>query len=205
MPFQYGCFISYAHDSGDLISTFLEDLTTGLRDHLTGLAGEAKYWLDEQRLAGGMAHPQAIATAMCESACWILVYHHRYRRSDWCKREYRAMRVLESQRMEALGKRLPRERRMIVPILLNGELGDLPVGLQEERIVENFTHFLVSQPRIHEHPKFEARVRNIADHVWQIWRVCEDKPDEPSDCEAFEVPQADPSDWGSERIKERPR
>lgn len=200
MPFEYGCFISYAHDDGERIQQFIEGFTDGLKSALGGYLGpEQKYWIDEDRLSGGYAHGEEIARRMCQSACWVLVYVPRYRRQPWCRREYRAMRALDQARRATLGRRIPQGTAMIIPVLLGGHVEDLPTSLPPKVFIETeFQKFNVGQQRIVEHPDFQPRMTKIAQRIWDVWRICEDL-EEPSGCEHFSLPEDSTEDWGPEK------
>jgi hypothetical protein len=198
MAFDYGCFISYPHDDGALVKTFIHDFTVGLKAHLYNLEDGKKYWWDQEQLGVGIRHPQAIASGMCKSACWIMIYYPKYRRSPFCKSEYLAMRELEARRREALGRRLPREFTMILPVLFRGEERDLPGGLSDEMIFEDFSKYTVSGPRILEHPEFEQKMMKISEHVWNVWKTCEDLDHEPRNCDDYTLPEPTDEGWGSE-------
>jgi TIR domain len=208
VAFEYGCFISYAHDEGHLIRRFIDDLTEALRSELGAyLNDENKLFLDQKRLSGGLSHPEVLAEAMCRSACWILVYIPKYRRMEWCRREYRAMRELESRRKEQPGPKLARGHAMIVPMLLRGHIDDLPIGVPAAEFVEDFTRFDVGQRRIVEHREFKPRIRLVAERIWDIWRAYEHVDHDGAGCEAFQLPAPDDADWGPEKggpSQERP-
>ncbi len=205
MAFDFGCFISYPHDDGDLVERFVEDFVKGLKAHLMNLEKDKKYWWDREQLATGINHQQAIATGMCKSACWILIYYPKYRRSRECRKEYRAMRELEARRRQALGGILARDKAMIVPVLFSGHPKDLPGELADQVIFEDFTKYTVSGPRILEHPAFEAKIIKIAHHVWDVWKACEQVTHMPRDCHEYVLPEPREDDWGPEVEQEQPR
>ncbi len=198
MAFDFGCFISYPDDDGELVQRFMGDFTAGLKAHLLGPDKGKKYWWDKEQLDGPVRHPDAIASGMCRSACWILIYYPRYRRSDYCKREYRAMCELEERRRSVLGKRLAREQTMIIPVLLRGHENDLPRKLPDHVTFEDFRRYTVSGPHILRHPTLEEKISLISERVWKVWKVCEHMEDVPSGCDTFPLPEPDESDWGPE-------
>lgn len=108
------------------------------------------------------------------------------------------MRALEAQRRATLGKRLPRETAMIIPVLLSGHLDDLPRNLPSEVYVEReFQAFNVGQPRILHHPDFQPRMIEIGSRIWDAWRIYEDL-EEPQNCAGFRLPDDSLDDWGDE-------
>jgi hypothetical protein len=61
MPFQYGCFVSYAHDSDGLVERFIGDLERALKAELGAYLDEDnKLFLDRERLSGGLSHPAVL-------------------------------------------------------------------------------------------------------------------------------------------------
>lgn len=199
MAVRFGCFISYAHDDGRRLKTFIQDFTEALVSELGAYLDDGqKVALDKDLLAGGVRHEPALAQYMCQSACWILVYVPKYRHHPWCRQEYRAMRVLEAERRDALGSRLPRTRAMILPVLLSGNVDDLPAGMPELEYVEDFSSFMVGHQHIIEHPEFQHRVRKMAENIWGTWRILAEDADLPDDCHVFEFPAPDDNDWAPE-------
>lgn len=199
MAFEYGCFVSYPHDDGELINTFMGDLVTALESELGAyLERGRKVYIDRNGLNGGRAHATELARAMCASACWILVYSPKYRRRPWCRSEFRAMRLLEQQRRQALGRDLPPTKSMIIPVLLRGDMQDLPSGIPDSRFVVDFSAFMVGQQRIIEHPGFNVAIRRLSTEIFSIYQLWEGSDEHPRDCETFELPEPDEADWNTE-------
>ena len=116
--FKYACFVSYCHGQHDLVKSFIEQLKTALKSELDALLDEELY-IDEERLQPGFRYNEALAQAICQSVCMIVVYSPRYERHEYCMREYEAMVKLEEGRRKLLGP-AGRGRGFIIPVILRG-------------------------------------------------------------------------------------
>jgi len=58
MSIKYACFISYAHEQGDLVNEFIEQFQTALDTYLAPYLHEKAY-VDKQRLSGGFSFNKA--------------------------------------------------------------------------------------------------------------------------------------------------
>ena len=96
MPLVYSCFISYRHDYVQIA----EDFQDALENELSLLINLPVY-RDEERLQGGDFYNSRLAKALCRSACMVMIYTPRYfdARSTYCAREFRAMELLEEDRI----------------------------------------------------------------------------------------------------------
>ena len=111
MPLKYSCFISYRSRSVELARDFQESLDRELR-HWTTLP----IYRDEVRLDGGDFYNRELALALCQSACMVMIYTPTYfdLESTYCAREYRAMEILESTRLELLGQERNYQHGLII-------------------------------------------------------------------------------------------
>ena len=96
MSFKHSCFISYRHGHGELTERILTDLSTALSNEL-GLLRNEGVFVDRERLQGGMFYNEALARALCESACMVMIFTPTYfdTAHTFCAREYKAMEELE--------------------------------------------------------------------------------------------------------------
>jgi TIR domain len=154
MPIKYACFISYRHGQRKLAERIINDLYDALESELETWLDE-KVYLDRERLKGGDFYNEALAKALCESVCMIMIFTPTYFSADhtFCTREYKAMEKLEEQRFQALGERVDKRRGLIIPIVFRGE-DYLPKEIKDRRLYYNFDKFLnerrrnLSSPRV---------------------------------------------------------
>src|SRR5689334_16819835 len=100
MPFKYSCFISYRNGRNDLMRQFINDLEQALKAYIEPWLVEEVY-IDRDRLLPGYEYNEALAHAICQSVCMIVVYSPTYQDSSYCLREYAAMERLEEKRRRA--------------------------------------------------------------------------------------------------------
>src|SRR5215208_4194003 len=116
MKFKYSCFISYCHGRKDLTKTFIDQLKETLESYLEPWLDEEVY-IDEDRLLPGYRYNEALAKAICQSICMIVVYTPKYERHSYCRREFAAMERIERSRKELLDNRADAEVGMIIPVI----------------------------------------------------------------------------------------
>lgn len=184
--FEYGCFISYVHAREELMRGFMASLIPALKGELEPLVKNGVY-LDEDRLAVGTKHEHALGHGLCASACWVLVYVPQYLEHSYCMREFRAMQILEERRRRAFGYRLPREKGMILPIVLRGEKAELPPEITSSMYLE-FTQYTVASPKINVNESSMREIRELATYVREIFELGVHLSE---DCSEFDLPPAD--------------
>jgi hypothetical protein len=137
MPIKHACFISYRHGQRKLAERIINDLSDALASELEAWL-EQDVYVDRERLKGGEFYNEALAQALCESVCMILIFTPTYFSIDhtFCAREYKAMERLEEQRFQALGGRVDKRRGLIIPIVFRGE-DYLPKEIKERRLYYN--------------------------------------------------------------------
>jgi len=198
MPFEYSSFISWAHADGELGTTFVRSLHAALSQEIELLV-RAPVYLDEQRLVGGQIFESAIASAMCQSATWVLVFTPRYHEQEFCRREKAAMETLEQRRRAALGERLRREDGLIIPVVFRGDDDEIPDELRRSRHYLDFRRFTLVDPDISRNAEYVTQVGTVASHIARLARL---DPDGAHDCATFELPPAPPD--GGARVQEFP-
>jgi TIR domain len=184
MPFTYSTFISWAHVEGELGNAFVEGLHTALSQEIE-LYDAAPVYLDRQRLRPGYRFEPALASAMCKSATWVLVFTPRYLKQDFCKRELAAMRALEERRRETLGRHLRREDGLIIPVILRGR-NRFPKDISASQYLD-LSRYSLARPQIATNRTYADKIRDVADY---IARMSELDADGAHDCAAFELPEA---------------
>jgi TIR domain len=199
MPFQHACFVSYPRDDGAEMQAFLEYL----RERLEGEIGlyfdpqGEKVFIDTSGIAAGVKWEAKVAQAMCQSACWIMVYAPKYRRSDACRREYTLMLALEKGRQQVAGDKLDHAEGMIVPLLLRSVPEDLPVSARAYNAIEELSRFQAGHAA---NEKFGEKLIELAKRISAIWELGEQTDELTSRCKALQgLPAEDSAEWDLEQ------
>ncbi len=188
MPFQYSCFISYAHGQEQLIRRFIEELEKALKSSLEPYLDQ-KVYIDEDRHKPGDRFNPKIARALCQSVCMILVYVPKYGQHSYCVREYVAMESLEEQRRALLGKKLPAERGFIIPIVLRGRHEDLPPKLKGHIHYADFSRYTTASSDIGSTADYVKVIDDIANSVYELYQdLASAEADLCTGCEEFKLP-----------------
>jgi hypothetical protein len=197
MPFRYSCFISYRHGQRKLAERIINDLSEALSCELELLLDKGVY-LDRERLKGGEFYNEALAIALCESACMIVVFTPTYfdKEHTFCAREYKAMEKLEETRLKLLGGSANKMPGLIIPIIFRGE-DCLPKEIKERRQYYNFGDFLLSDVKIGKHPKYARKIQEIARSIYDHYKTLAALHEDPcSGCSQFTFPtDAEISQW----------
>ncbi len=188
MAYEYAGFISWAHMQEELGLRFIKSLKKALDDSLEPHVQERIY-LDQGRLAPGYNFEPALATAMCKSACWVLVYSPRYMKQDFCRAEYEAMQQLEAQRRKALDGKLPREHGLIIPVLFRGADAQIPKEILAARHYADFRKFNLISPDISRNTTYVEAIEEIAAYIASLCAL----PAATHACDQFEMPQPPPA------------
>jgi hypothetical protein len=186
MPFEYSSFISWAHVEHRLGNAFVESLHEALSQEIE-LHHAAPVYLDRQRLVPGYRFDPALASAMCQSATWVIVFTPRYLKQEFCRREMAAMQVLERRRREALGPHLKREDGLIIPVIFRGK-ERLPAEIGTSHYLD-LSRFTLARPQISENDTYADEIKRVAGY---IARMSELEVDGAHDCTTFELPAAPP-------------
>ncbi len=118
--FKYACFISYSHGEEALVKNFIDQFKAALKAYLEPWMDE-EVFVDVDRLKAGFKYNEALAEAICQSVCMIVVYSPVYERRPYCGREYEAMERLEKQRLAHLaGAAGAGFNGLIIPVVLRG-------------------------------------------------------------------------------------
>lgn len=187
MPFRYGCFISYAHATAPLMTEFVTGLEEALRCELEPYVRDPVF-IDKDRLRPGFRYNEALGQGICASACWVVVYVPQYWSRDYCKRELRAMLELEERRRKGLGGQFDSHMGMIIPIVLRGELDQLPLGLADSVHCLDFKRFSTASGEFIRNETYMAKIQVVAEHIYEVFRLGADLD---HGCDGFVVPELD--------------
>jgi hypothetical protein len=194
MPLKYSCFISFRHGT-DLLREMVDQLAEALKYELDALTAKPVY-LDSQVQTGDF-YNQVIATALCQSACMVMIYVPTYfdESRPYCSREYKAMQGLEQERLKLLGVSAP-QQGLIFPAVFRG-LDSLPLEIKAHRAYYDFTSFTLGSRRISKNRMFNAQVTKIASAIADRCQQLESLPEQSFDaCDQFALPdETDVVDW----------
>lgn len=187
MPIKYSCFISYRHDSVTMAKEFQDALESEL-----SLLINLPVYRDEERLEPGQFFNDALAKALCQSACMVAIYIPRYFEfaSPYCAREFKAMEYLETQRLTKLKKiGISDPNGFIIPVAYRGH-DILPKSIKSKRQCYNFEPYFLGGKTQKGNKNYLVSVKNIASY---IFNRCQDLNKLPSDpcvgCGSFVIPK----------------
>ena len=185
MPIRYSCFISYCHGEGDLMHRFMDDFTAALKAYLDPFFDkDEKIYIDDQRLEPGYLYNEALATALCQSVCMIVIYVPRYERHSYCLREFEAMERIENRRKQLMN--ISRDKGMIIPIILRGSP---PPKLQARRQLLDFSKYTTITPKITRNRKYVDEIDKTARAIFALFQDLRSSgQDVCSNCDEFTLP-----------------
>jgi hypothetical protein len=190
MPLCNACFISYRHGQYDLMKEFIVDFCAALSAELEPMLGGNAVYLDQDRLRGGDFYNEALAKNLYESATMVMVYTPTYFHQEhiYCAREYRAMEVLERQRLDRLGVSVDRNHGLIIPVVLRGAK-HLPEEIKTLRQYYDFQNFQLGGRRLSRHSRFAPAIREIAGYICDRYQELLSLPEEVfAGCDQFCLP-----------------
>jgi hypothetical protein len=188
----HACFVSYRHpaSSGGREEKLIQHVVRAVKDHIEVYTRRYQVYFDKSRLVPGYQYDERLAQAICRSACMFVVYWPSYLESDYCLKEIRTMLEVEKKRRAVLGIGL-HGCRLFVPVILRGNLQDLPNELhsgcqyldyREQATRPNFN--------IGDDEAMSAQLYTIAEYVKSLcdkMKAVEDRLF--ADCEGFTFPE----------------
>jgi hypothetical protein len=190
MRFEYTCFVSYRHLDSPQARNFQKKFLEALKGQMAVLNQNIKFFIDEQRLEPGYLFNEAIAEALCSSACMIVLFTPEYFSKDktYCAREYRAMTGLEEKRLPDLNNR---KLGLIIPIVIAGG-NKLPDEIKNLRNFHDFSDYSLVPPDIIRNRKFNQRVAVIAAAINGLFqKLSQLQVDDEDGCGKFKIPTDD--------------
>lgn len=164
---------------------FVDELKQALVDEFDTMFDEEVY-IDKERLVGGAHFNEALARALCESFCMIVVYVPKYATHPFCLREYRAMEMLEEKRMDLAGKSKFDDKGMIIPIVLRG-VEDLPEDIRKRVHYLDFSKYTTASANIRKNEEYVSQIKSVAAKMHELYRALGNV--EPcKDCDSFALP-----------------
>lgn len=201
--FKYACFISYSHGQQDLVKGFIDQFKAALKAYLEPFMDEEVY-VDVDRLKAGFKYNEALAQAICQSVCMVVIYSPVYERRTYCGREYEAMERLEAKRLGVLAG-TGSSKGLIIPVVLRG-FKQLPARIQQWRQAIDFSHFTLATQEMSRNPDFVERIQEIAQQIFEHFTAFSAAGDDPcQECLAFSLPDAaDVAPWRPQAVVPTP-
>lgn len=203
MVIRHACFISYRHTKDAVGEHLTRELHDALRRELAAHTTKDIFF-DQEGLRAGDLYNNAIAQALCRSACMLVVYTPTYfdRSALYCAREYRAMEQLEEQR---LGGRQLAQRGLIIPIVLRG-FGRLPAYIRNSRLCHSFEDYTLYKPKLTAYKAYMKAIRDVAEYIADRCHDIEQaNPHCCTECDQFTLPtEKDIGHWVAGLITDPP-
>jgi hypothetical protein len=121
---------------------------------------------DVTRLKGGQFFNNALARALCESVCMIVVYIPAYFSAEnpYCAREFRAMEQLERKRLQLLNSSGPSQHGFIIPIVCRDMQG-VPKEIVSRRHCYDFEPILTRGSKLANDKQARIKIAEIARYI----------------------------------------
>jgi hypothetical protein len=191
MSIRHACFISYRHRPTQDYKDTVDDLYRVLHNEVVYYLSNESPYLDTYRLQGGNFFNHALATALCESVCMVVLYIPPYfdERYSYCAREFKAMERLERERLNLLGLQFDKSNGLIIPIICRG-WDAFPQEIKNARHCYNFEPYLMEKSRISRHPKGVMELKQIAKYIYDRYKELKAlNPDPCLGCQDFSFPE----------------
>jgi hypothetical protein len=182
--FEWSCFISHRSSQWPLMQWFVIDFYKSLSSEIELLMGsDLKVFLDIKCLKGGVNFEKAIAESLCKSLCMVMIYTPTYfnKNNRFCAREYRAMELLEQQRLIVTGN-----QGLIIPVVLRGAKY-FPNEIKRQYY--DFSEFALCPGRISRTTYYRKKLKEIAEIIFEIHNIFEKQnTDFCRTCSSFDLP-----------------
>lgn len=212
MGFKYPCFISYCHGQRDLIRGFISEFKENLDSSLEAYFDEGVYF-DMERLNPGFKYNIALAKAICQSLCMVVIYIPKYEHHEYCRKEFAAMEILENRRFALIAEQRINEYGMIIPVILRGEKEYLPERITRNIHYADFSRYTTASDKIKDDEDSIKEIGRIAKYVYKLYKSIEPYSENIFiDCEQFGLPenipiwsdcpvaQSYPGQWGERKV-----
>jgi len=196
MTVEYSCFISYRHNPSGTSEKLIKDLYEALSDEIGVYISDKKIFIDDEPGGGAFLHDK-IASALCRSACMIMVFTPTYFELNhlYCAREFKAMEELERVRLQKIG--LPKDDHgLIIPIVFRGK-DYFPRYIQRKYV--DFDGYMPSKGEenlLYSVSKYNGAISRIAKYIYECCMFFEDCWDISLECKNFRLPtDSDVKPW----------
>ena len=187
MLFEHSCFISYRHTKEYKGRAYTERIVEDLKAELDLRVAQGVF-RDVERLKGAEFYNEALASALCQSVCMVVLYWPTYfdQQHLFCAREFRAMEELEQKRLQLLP---PEEQNnsLIIILALRG-FEQIPVEITRQRMCKDFERFTL-KPNMRQNPDFQRTVLEVGRYIADRCRAFLGVPGQPfTGCNSFRLP-----------------
>lgn len=189
MAFEFCCFISYPHGQDNVLVPFVNDFVDGLSKEIKAQTRK-KIWIDYNFLKGGDRINEEIGPSICKSACMIVFYTPLYFDAEhtYCAREFRAMELLEKQRLEHLTEK---GHGLIITVILRGAKR-FPKALEASRKYYKFDDIELNDPVDKIQFRYKKELKEIAEYIVDRCESLDEVATEiKHDCDVFCLPSED--------------
>lgn len=162
MDFKYGCFLSYRHGDEQMV-TLVQNIREALVNELDLYLDIQEVFQDKDDIGPGNWVRETISAGICQSVVMILVYTPKYFSPIrlFCSSELEGMLRLEDTRSKKAAMAKP---SMVIPILLRGDVADLPSDLKNRNPVD-LTGLSMASPEVLRNPDNMQKIREIAKKI----------------------------------------
>lgn len=187
MAFGKACFISYPHNAGKSVDAFVTRLKVELQDRVAQVvAGDV---VTDHDFMTGADFNKAIAKAICESACLIVVYMPVYERKAFCIQEYVAMERHQASRYQKLKRDLSGKLGMVIPLVYTGQEARIPAWISKQINYKNISKHTIADPvRIFDTQDFKQWLVEVADVIDQLYNEFKGAGNLCTDCDTDTLP-----------------
>ena len=173
MAFKKACFISYPHNAGKSVDSFVERLKDELKDRLAQFVSDPV--VTDHDFPIGANFNKAIAKAICESACLLVVYMPVYERKTFCIQEYIAMERHQKNRYRTLNRDLSDQLGMILPLVYTGQENRIPVWISQKINYRNISQATIADPvsifETEDFKKWLVDVAQLIDGLYNAFKL----------------------------------
>lgn len=178
------CFISYSHSTNPYYANIVTTFAEQLGNQLALLMPKCEVYRDDDRLKPGFFPRPALAQAICESSCMVMLFTPGYfdEGHPFCALEYLAMQGLERKRAPHLAPNVG----LIIPVVISGE-DAMPDEVRQRKPVSLDRELLLVRD-LHTRRVVE-KVRGVAKQVFVLHKMLDTAANAVAyGCQGFEFP-----------------
>jgi len=184
--FEYTCFISYRNGFNvqDHLNTFTKKIAEIISGTIQGFLVESDardtkgriVFLDQDVFGNNDFRIEALSKGLCKSICWIVMFTRDYTGGSlWCASELEGMTRLEKERLEKIKLEGNPDMGFVVPVLLAGDISDMPDFLQKQKkhIIDLRRLFL--RKKFEDENEFTDLLTELLDKIGRVQTVVLEK------------------------------